>query len=185
MKSPQGRLRIFEEAREKMKTLIICALFLLASGAVQAQNLGTESLRALNFLQGVWTLDNAGYTDENLEFHWSTREGNPVIVGRRWSGYEKGCPWCVAQSAMLARYDATLNQIRLHFVDREQHVREFHLDSVDRNSAVFSTDERIGLPTYRLTFTRVRGNTLQLKLFARSDWDTDFLPWMQAGFQRR
>jgi hypothetical protein len=157
----------------------------MQSVVAQPQNLGLDSLRSLTFLPGVWTLDNTSEPSENLEFHWSTRQGNPVLVGRRWSGYEAGCPWCVAQSAVLAEYDATFHQVRLHFVDRDQHFHDFHLLSAEKNSIVFSTDERLALPVYQLTFARKGGNALELALSAQSKRDRDFVPLMQARFHRR
>lgn len=168
-----------------MKTLIICALFLMQSVVAHPQNFGLESLRSLTFLPGVWILDHTSGTSENLEFHWSTRQGAPVLVGRRWSGYEAGCPWCVAQSAMLAKYDATFHQVRLHFVDRDRHFRDFHLVSVDKNFVAFSTDQRLALSTYRLTFTRQGGNALELTLSAQSEGHGYFVQLMQASFHRR
>jgi hypothetical protein len=156
----------------------------VAATSLWAQTTPPARLQSLNFLQGIWTLQN-GLQTETSEFHWSVLEGNRFLVGRSWSGMEGSCPWCVTQTAMVAKYDPVSNQVRIHFVDKRQHVLDFHLVALGKKSAQFLTDTRLGLPTYRLTYTLSEMGILSSTLEKRSDRDRAFLPVMQTSFHRR
>jgi hypothetical protein len=167
-----------------MRALIACLLALVDAATMLAQTTAPASLQSLNFLQGIWTLHDSQQT-QTMEFHWSTLRGNRFLVGRSWSGAEGSCPWCVTQTGMLARYDPTSNQIRIHFVDRHQHVLDFHLVALGKRSAQFLTDTKPALPTYRLTYTLSEAGALSSTLEKKPDPDSAFLPLMQSRFNRR
>jgi hypothetical protein len=94
--------------------LLVALLFLIVPSSAQS----------IEFLQGVWT---SGQTA--IEFHWAQRNGEPMLVGRTWTGKSQACPWCVASSAMAIYYDADSRLLRLHVKDRSQRIRDLSLET--------------------------------------------------------
>ncbi len=164
--------------------LIVRGLLLVAATSMWAQSTLPAPLQSLNFLQGIWTLQN-GQAMETTEFHWSVIRGNRFLVGRSWSGVEGACPWCVTQTAMVAKYDPTRNQVRVHLVDISQHVLDFRLVAAGQGSAQFLTEAAAGLPAYRLTYALSKSGGLLATIEKQADWDGGFVPVFQEKFKRR
>jgi hypothetical protein len=167
-----------------MRSFIVCSLLFVASIPVWAQPTRADSLRSLSFLQGIWTLQN-GEGTETTEFHWSAIGGNRVLVGRSWSGMAGSCPWCVTQTAMVAKYDPSRSEVRIHFVDRGQQVLDFRLAVAGKESVQFLTEMGLGLPTYRLTYALAETGSLIQTIEKQSDRGGVFVPVFQASFRRR
>ena len=168
-----------------MRALSIQCVLLAVATSLWAQSNGPASLKALDFLRGVWALDNNGQQLQTVEFHWSRVHGNPFLVGRHWSGNEGSCPWCITDTALLAWFDPASNQVRVHLTNKTRDVLDFHLAAIGKKSVQFITDAQPGRPTYRLTCTLLATGALSSALETRPKPHYNFVPLIQARFHRR
>lgn len=150
------------------------------------QTVASPSLRSLDFLRGIWIGHNNARPAESIEFHWDNRQGAQLLVGRSGFTPDPSCPWCAAQAALVAKYDPTANQVRMHLVDRSEHVMDFHLVYSDGRAAQFVTNVAAGMPTYRLTYRLVKPAVLSSTLEAAKPGRANaFAPIVHASYDRR
>jgi len=164
-----------------MRWLCACAvLFLATRGAAQT----TDPLQPLSFLIGIWTTDDHGGLPETTEFHWTERQGTTMLVGRHWTGDDGGCPWCVAQAAILVYYDKDANRVRALFRDKAQRSLDFMMASpLEDSPQFFSVDA--GMPVFRLTFKRKSARNISIALEEALAQEGAFSPVFDWSLHRR
>ncbi len=150
-----------------MRPLLALASLLLLFNPVGAQKPPQNSLDDLRFLIGEWEGAGGGGPGSGKgTFSFAPDLQNKVIVRKNHAEYPAtaGRPALVHDDLIVIYLDGASNQILANYFDSEgQQISYKVMPSSDHEAVTFLSEPSTLQPRYRLSYTRVKGGTLNGK----------------------
>jgi hypothetical protein len=165
-------------------------MFLLVSGFLFAQQTTDSSgLESLRFLTGTWTGEGKGEPGEGEgEFSFSYDLQNKILVRKSFAVYPPSNDKpAYRHDDIMVIYKEPEESMRSIYFDNEGHVINYSLNfSEDFSSLIFLSDYTTLSPRFRLTYTKVSSESLNIKFeIAPPGKPDEFSVYLEAAAKKK
>jgi hypothetical protein len=169
----------------KFLIIISTTLFLTADFSIPLRSQQPEiSLDSLQFLTGSWTGKGTGEPGKGIgEFSFSYDLQNKVLVRKSYAEYPAtNDKPAYRHDDLMVIYEESGKPLRAVYFDNEGHVINYSVNfSDDRLSLIFVSDNSGQSPGFRLTYTKVNNDTMNIKFeIASPGKQDDFKVYIEA-----
>jgi hypothetical protein len=169
-----------------MKINLITVVLILAITTIiygQEQNSNWEKL---NYLIGNWKGEGGGKPGEGEGyFSFKSDLNNKIIIRNSHSEYPatKDKPLIVHDDLMIVYFDYSGNPDRAIYFDNEGHVINYSITFPNENDIVFTSDKVPNAPIFRLTYSQIESDLLNVK-FEMSQDGENFMTYVEGKSRR-
>jgi hypothetical protein len=176
-----------------MKNLLIIIsaffFFLISQPLLAQQTPGRSGLDSLQFLEGSWAGKGTGDPGQSTgEFSFSFELQGKVLIRKSYAVYPATSDRpAFRHDDMMIVYRESGKPIRAVYFDNEGHVINYSVNfSDDRLSLVFLSDLTNSSPRFRLTYTKVNAETMNIKFeIAPPGKPEDFAVYLEAAAYKK
>jgi len=169
----------------KLKLSILFAIFLLALPLSAQHN--SNTWEKLNFLIGNWKGEGSGKPGEGVGyFTFKLDLDNNILVRTSHSEYPAtdNKQATIHDDLMIIYRDFNGAPNRAIYFDNESHVINYSITYTNNNEIVFTSDKTPNVPTFRLTYSFMDSNTVNI-IFEMSQDGEKYFTYLEGKSKRK
>lgn len=165
--------------------LILAAVLVIMTTAVFGQE-KSSSLEKFNFLIGNWKGEGSGKPGEGQGyFSFKPDLDNNILIRKSHSEYpaQKDKPLIVHDDLLIVYLNNSGNPDKAIYFDNEGHVINYSVTFPNERDIVFTSDKITNVPVFRLTYSAVDSNTVNI-VFDMSQDGENFRTYVEGKSKR-